>query len=67
MLGIRYVQGMNEIVAPLYYVFAQEEGLSPSDAEADAFFCFTTIMSEIRDNFVKTLDRSEHGVLAQIK
>ncbi len=37
------------------------------DAEADSFFCFTALMSEIRDNFQKTLDQSELGVLAQIR
>lgn len=31
-------------------------------AEADAFFCFTNLMSEIRDNFCKTLDKSDTGI-----
>ena len=31
-------------------------------AEADSFFCFTNIMSEIRDNFIKTLDDSDLGI-----
>jgi hypothetical protein len=31
-------------------------------AEADAFFCFTNLMAEIRDNFIKSLDDSEHGI-----
>lgn len=31
-------------------------------AEADCFFCFTALMSEIRDFFIKTLDDSEGGI-----
>ena len=31
-------------------------------AEADSFFCFTNLMSEIRDNFIKTLDDSQCGI-----
>ena len=30
--------------------------------EADAFFCFTNLMSEIRDNFIKSLDDSACGI-----
>lgn len=61
--GIAYVQGMNEILGPIYYTLAS----NPDDrfrdhVEADAFFCFTNLMAEIRDNFCKTLDGSEHGV-----
>ena len=32
------------------------------NAEPDAFWCFTNLMSEIRDNFIKTLDHSECGI-----
>ena len=32
------------------------------NVEADAFFCFTNLMSEIRDNFIKTLDDSACGI-----
>lgn len=31
-------------------------------AEADSFFCFTALMGEIRDFFIKTLDESEGGI-----
>ena len=31
-------------------------------AEADAFWCFTHLMSEIRDNFIKHLDDSDCGI-----
>lgn len=58
--GVGYVQGMNEILAPIYYVFAakaaDEDPESQAYAEADAFFVFTTLMSDGRDHFVRSLD-----------
>lgn len=32
------------------------------NAESDCFFCFTNLMSEIRDFFIKSLDESERGI-----
>lgn len=61
--GIGYVQGMNEIIGPLYYVFAQHPERSwRAHAEADAFFCFTALMTEIGDKFTKKLDSSQAGI-----
>ncbi|XP_074655059.1 TBC1 domain family member 13-like isoform X1 [Tubulanus polymorphus] len=61
--GQGYVQGMNEILGPIYYVFATDPCEdNKAHAEADAFFCFTNLMGEIRDNFIKSLDDSEHGI-----
>ncbi|XP_048469371.1 TBC1 domain family member 13, partial [Rhincodon typus] len=61
--GIAYVQGMNEIVGPVYYTFATDPNTDWKEhAEADTFFCFTNLMSEIRDNFIKSLDDSQCGI-----
>eukprot|EP00026_Physarum_polycephalum_P003927 Phypoly_transcript_03944.p1 GENE.Phypoly_transcript_03944~~Phypoly_transcript_03944.p1 ORF type:complete len:611 (+),score=126.96 Phypoly_transcript_03944:52-1833(+) len=67
--GIRYVQGMNELLGPIYYTFATDSSdvAFKENAEADAFFCFTNLMSEWRDNFCKTLDKSEIGVVGNMK
>lgn len=55
--GQGYVQGMNEIIGPIYYAFACDPNAEYREyAEADCFFCFTNLMSEIRDFFIKTLD-----------
>lgn len=59
--GQGYVQGMNEIIGPIYYVFASNESHAEY-AEADCFWCFTALMSEIRDFFIKSLDESENGI-----
>ncbi|XP_001663085.2 TBC1 domain family member 13 isoform X2 [Aedes aegypti] len=61
--GQGYVQGMNEIIGPIYYVMASDPNLEyRKHAEADCFFCFTALMGEIRDFFIKTLDESEDGI-----
>ena len=90
--GTGYVQGMNELFAPLYYMFSladeaqakakgrdataqsngdgtkgsapRSEPPPPSAAEADAFFAFVSLMSEMRDCFVKQLDDTSVGVKA---
>ncbi|KAM3911552.1 TBC1 domain family member 13 [Leptodactylus fuscus] len=66
--GIAYVQGMNEIVGPIYYTFATNpNGVWREHAEADTFFCFTNLMAEIRDNFIKSLDDSQCGITAKME
>ncbi|CAN1334433.1 TBC1 domain family member 13 [Linum perenne] len=65
--GIRYVQGMNEIVAPLYYVFKNDpDEEMASCAEADTFFCFVELLSGFRDNFCQQLDNSVVGIRSTI-
>lgn len=65
--GIRYVQGMNEILAPLFYVFRsdphEENAVS---AEADTFFCFVELLSGFRDHFCQQLDNSVVGIRSTI-
>ncbi|GER28786.1 Ypt/Rab-GAP domain of gyp1p superfamily protein [Striga asiatica] len=65
--GIRYVQGMNEILAPLFYVFKNDSNEENAvSAEADTFFCFVELLSGFRDNFVQQLDNSVVGIRSTI-
>ncbi|KAJ9555634.1 hypothetical protein OSB04_010248 [Centaurea solstitialis] len=65
--GIRYVQGMNEILAPLFYVFKNDPDEDfVVNAEADTFFCFVDLLSGVRDNFVQQLDNSVVGIRSTI-
>ncbi|XP_024985859.1 TBC1 domain family member 13 isoform X1 [Cynara cardunculus var. scolymus] len=65
--GIRYVQGMNEILAPLFYVFKNDPDEDyVVNAEADTFFCFVDLLSGFRDNFVQQLDNSVVGIRSTI-
>mmetsp|Transcript_106762 Transcript_106762/g.300107 ORF Transcript_106762/g.300107 Transcript_106762/m.300107 type:complete len:485 (-) Transcript_106762:55-1509(-) len=64
--GVRYVQGMNELCAPLYYLFAQDP-LQNKNVEADTFFCFSLVMADMRDSFVQSLDQTDSGMIGRIE
>ncbi|KAH7836321.1 hypothetical protein Vadar_034677 [Vaccinium darrowii] len=65
--GIRYVQGMNEILAPLFYVFRNDPNEENAAlAEADTFFCFVELLSGFRDLFCQQLDNSVVGIRSTI-
>ncbi|XP_009365396.2 TBC1 domain family member 13-like isoform X1 [Pyrus x bretschneideri] len=65
--GIRYVQGMNEILAPLFYVLKNDPNEEDAaSAEADTFFCFVELLSGFRDHFCQQLDNSVVGIRSTI-
>jgi hypothetical protein len=68
--GVRYVQGMNEIAATLYYVLANDLNVDFAVyAEADTYYLFHTLMSGsdmMRDVFVADLDDSTCGIQGRI-
>ncbi|KAI6653310.1 TBC1 domain family member 13-like [Oopsacas minuta] len=65
--GLGYVQGMNEIIGPIYYVFGNDPNLEwRQHAEPDTFYCFTNLMSEIGDNFCKSMDHTQYGIQAMM-
>lgn len=54
--GLRYVQGMNELLAPIYYQFKTDVQIQERQfAEADSFYCFMDIIAEFRDHFCQQL------------
>ena len=63
--GISYVQGMNELLAPLYYVLAHDPSLNQDfpkskekrerAAEADTFWCFQALMTHVSELYVDVL------------
>ncbi|KAG0198910.1 hypothetical protein BGX28_007712 [Mortierella sp. GBA30] len=56
--GVGYVQGMNEILGPLYYLLANDpDDVSRAHAEAESFWLFHLLMAHFRDQFVRSLDR----------
>ncbi|XP_058074456.1 uncharacterized protein LOC131223159 isoform X1 [Magnolia sinica] len=65
--AIRYVQGMNEVLAPLYYVFSTDpDEQNASNAEADSFACFVRLLSDSVDHFCEQLDNSSVGILSTL-
>jgi hypothetical protein len=54
---MKYVQGMNEIVGLTYYVLRDE---------SHAFWCFSSIMSQMKDSFMAEADSTHEGIYSQI-
>jgi len=51
---------MNEVLAVLYYCFwcfGDDTIMSLDYLESDLFFCFNNLMTEIRDGFLRDLDK----------
>ena len=68
--GVMYVQGMNEVLATLYYCFYDPTlpyELINQFFESDLFFCFNKIMSEIMDGFIRTMDSETTGINGRVK
>lgn len=65
---IKYVQGMNELLAPIYYCFSNDSNsLFKNSVEADCFYCFENLMLEIKEIFLKEKDHTSTGIHARIK
>lgn len=65
---VSYVQGMNEILAPIYYVLSFDrvsDDEAIDDVEADSFWCFYNLMCILRELFDKYEDKKEHGIAAK--
>ena len=68
---ISYVQGMNEIIAPIYYVFSFDKtyGIENSieNIEADTFWAFNSLMAQLKDTFNREKDNEDVGVSGKVK
>lgn len=74
--GIKYIQGMNEVLAVLYFCYVEndysddcdEDSVIPTKYnESDLFFSFSNIMVELRDGFLRELDKEKNGIQGRIK
>ncbi|KAL3585500.1 hypothetical protein D5086_012367 [Populus alba] len=65
--AICYVQGMNEVLAPILYVFSTDTNEQNAvNAEADSFSCFVRLLSDSVDHFCQQLDNSPVGILSTL-
>ena len=62
--GVAYVQGMNEVLAPIYFVFCHD---NVDSAECESFFCFNSLMGDLMDCFLRSLDKSKQGINARLQ
>jgi hypothetical protein len=64
---IKYVQGMNELLAPIYYCFSNDPNMFfKNSIEAECFYCFENLMLEIKEIFLKEKDHTSTGIHARI-
>ena len=68
---ISYVQGMNEIIAPIYYVFSFDKtyGVESSieNIEADVFWTFNSLMEQIKNNFNSEKNHDDTGIGGKVQ
>jgi hypothetical protein len=58
---------MNELIAPIYFCFSNEDRTPMADnCEADTYFCFENLMNHLKGNFIKT-NGEDLGVQIKIK
>ena len=59
---VSYVQGMNEILAPIYYCFFIDSEEENEKIEADVFWCFSYLMDDVKSIFLKENDKKKDGI-----
>jgi hypothetical protein len=60
---ISYVQGLNLIIANIFYVFSQDENpYFNLFAEEDTFFCFELFLQNFKDIYIQEKDKSHKGI-----
>ena len=59
---------MNEVLACLYYCFYDPS--EPTEFseffESDLFFCFSRVMTDLRDSFLRTMDHEDTGINGKV-
>ena len=63
---VGYVQGMNELIAPIYYCFCKDSNVNIENVEADTFWCFSLLMKDLKKLFLKENDVLKGGILDRI-
>ena len=68
---ISYVQGMNEIIAPIYYVFSFDKTYGVEacveNIEADVFWTFNSLMEQIKNNFNSEKNQDDTGIGGKVQ
>ena len=60
---------MNEVLAVIYYCFwsfSDFTVIPEKYLESDLFFCFTNLMIELRDGFLREMDHEDSGISGKV-
>ena len=63
---VGYVQGMNAILAPIYYCYCLDNTCEKENIEADTFWSFYYLMDDIKKIFQKKNDSLKGGIFDKI-
>ena len=63
---VGYVQGMNSILAPIYYCYSMDNTCDKKYLEADSFWSFSFLMDDIKKIFQQKNDSLKGGILDKI-
>ena len=63
---VGYVQGMNSILAPIYYCYSMDNTCDKENIEADAFWSFSFLMDDIKKIFQQKNDTLKGGIFDKI-
>ena len=63
-----YIQGMNDLLAPIYYCFSNDNSPKFKNyLEEDSFIIFEKLMNIIKDIFIRTKDNEPEGINTKFK
>lgn len=63
---VGYVQGMNEIIASIFYCYSFDQNINENELEADAFWSFSYLMDDIKIIFNRKKDEVKGGIFSKI-
>jgi hypothetical protein len=63
---VGYIQGMNEIIAPIYYCYSLDKTCDMENIEADTFWSFSSLMEDIKKHFININDKQKGGICDKI-
>jgi hypothetical protein len=64
----QYVQGMNEVLAPIFYLLNNKRHSEKQEIqEAACFFMFNNVMSDLLELNIEDFDRRENGIHARMR
>lgn len=65
--NIYYIQGLNEIVAIIYYAFSHDKNpYFYNESEADTYYCFENLLKDFNNFYKEDFYNSENGIKKQI-
>ena len=63
---VGYIQGMNEIIAPIYYCYSLDKTCELENIEADTFWSFSSLMDDIKKYFININNKEKGGICDKI-